>query len=201
MSSKKKNKAVSSRLILAAVLALVLGGFLFTSFTHAALDGLDWHLRSEMAMIAPDFEVFNEKEAKKVPEFVLQDRFGNPVELSQFEPFDLLLVNIWSSGCPACEREIPSLTELDRLLPSLGRVGLITITVDDSWDDVSSYFPQGTDLRVLFDPEQKVAKEILGTEKYPETFILDKERRIRARFDGEREWHSEPMLRYIASYL
>lgn len=171
------------------------------SFTHAALDGLDWQMRSEMAVIAPDFEAQSAAQAEKAPDFTLTDRFGTPVKLSQFQPFDVLLINIWSSGCPVCEREIPSLTELDRLLPSVGRVGLVTITVDEGWKDVASYFPQGTDLRVLFDPEEKVAKGIFGTEKYPETFLLDKERRIRARFDGEREWHSEPMLRYIASFL
>jgi hypothetical protein len=90
---------------------------------------------------------------------------------------------------------------MDRRLGELGRIALITITIDDEWKDVASYFPQGTDLRVLFDPENKVVKGIFGTTKFPETFILDKERRIRARFDGVRNWHSSVMFEYVATHM
>ena len=88
-----------------------------------------------------------------------------------------------------------------RRLASLGRVALLTISIDASWDDVAHLFPNGTDLRIFFDPGQKVTKGEFGTSLYPETFILDKERRVRARFDGEREWHTREMLDYIATFL
>jgi hypothetical protein len=89
---------------------------------------------------------------------------------------------------------------MDRRLESLGRVALVTVTIDESWDDVQHLFPNGTDLRILFDPDAEVTKESFGTSRYPETFILDKQRRVRARFDGERQWHTPEMLRYIASF-
>ncbi len=151
-------------------------------------------------MIAPNYEESDVSRTKKVPDFALQDRFGNTIRLDQFASADLLLINLWSSGCPPCAREIPSLSELDRRLGTLGKVALITITIDEKWEDVSSFFPHGTDLRVLFDPEKKVVEGIFGATKFPETFILDKNRRIRARFDGERVWHSPKMLDYIASH-
>ncbi len=173
---------------------------LFASFTEAVTDGISWKRQSDWAMIAPNFEAPDQQQAKQVPEFALKDRYGNEVRLSQFAPADLLLVNLWSSGCPPCTREIPSLSELDRRLPDVGKIALITITIDEKWEDVASMFPLGTDLRVLFDPDKKVVEGIFDTDKFPETFILGKQRRIRARFDGERTWHSPEMLDYIKSY-
>jgi cytochrome c biogenesis protein CcmG/thiol:disulfide interchange protein DsbE len=187
--------------VFAIVLTIVCGAFLFRSFTEAAWEGMLWKQTSDMAQVAPDFEERDPSKAKKVPDFTLKDRFGNQVQLSQFASADLLLINLWSSGCPACKQEIPSLSEMDRKLMELGRVALITITIDDEWKDVASYFPQGTDLRVLFDPENKIVKGLFGTTKFPETFILDKERRIRARFDGARNWHSPVMFEYVATYM
>ncbi len=152
-------------------------------------------------MVRPDFQVSEGQPTKQIADFVLPDRFGNQVRLSQFASVDLLIVNLWSSGCPPCEKELPSLAEMDRRIADLGNVALITITIDEQWDDVSGYFPLGTDLRVLFDPEKKVVEGMFGTEKFPETFILDKERRIRARFDGERNWHSPQMFNYLANFI
>ncbi len=201
VSEKERQNASTAGRVFAIVLTIVCGALIFRSFTEAAWEGMLWKQTSDMAQVAPNYEEQDPSKAKKVPNFKLKDRFGNPVELSQFASADLLLVNLWSSGCPACKQEIPSLSEMDRKLLELGRVALITITIDDEWKDVASYFPQGTDLRVLFDPENKVVKDIFGTTKFPETFILDKERRIRARFDGARNWHSSVMFEYVGTYM
>jgi peroxiredoxin len=201
IKNENRNAGTKGAKLLAAAAALVITFFLFWSFAGAVADGFEWKYVHERAMLRPDFEELDESAAKRVPDFTLNDRYGNPVRLSRFSPAEVLLINVWSSGCPVCETEIPSLSEMDRRLSSLGRVALITITVDEKWDEVASYFPYGTDLRVLFDPTQKVAKEIFGTTKYPETFVLDSKRRIRARFDGERDWHSREMLKYIESFM
>jgi cytochrome c biogenesis protein CcmG/thiol:disulfide interchange protein DsbE len=201
ISDKERQNANTTGRVFAIVLTIVCGALIFRSFTEAAWEGMLWKQTSDMAQVAPNFEERDLDKAKKVPDFTLKDRFGNLVKLSQFDTADLLLVNLWSSGCPACKQEIPSLQEMDRKLPELGRVALITITIDDEWKDVASYFPQGTDLRVLFDPENKIVKGIFGTTKFPETFIIDKERRVRARFDGVRNWHSPVMFEYVGTYM
>jgi peroxiredoxin len=201
ISDKERQNANTTGKVFAIVLTIVCGALIFRSFTEAAWEGMLWKQTSDMAQVAPNFEERDLGKAKKVPDFTLKDRFGNLVKLSQFDTADLLLVNLWSSGCPACKQEIPSLQEMDRKLLELGRVALITITIDDEWKDVASYFPQGTDLRVLFDPENKVVKGIFGTTKFPETFIIDKERRVRARFDGARNWHSPVMFEYVGTYM
>jgi cytochrome c biogenesis protein CcmG/thiol:disulfide interchange protein DsbE len=198
-TNKPNSKKQVSRTV-ATVVTTLAAVYLYWNFANAIEDGLLWKQTSEMSLVAPDFEEKDPRSAVQVPDFALKDRMGNEVKLSQFASADLLLINLWSSGCPACKKEIPSLSEMDRRLSSLGAVALITITIDDGWEDVASYFPLGTDLRVLFDPENKVVKGIFKTDKFPETFILDKERRIRARFDGARDWHSPVMLKYVESF-
>jgi len=187
--------------VVALGVTLVVGALTLWSYAAAVSDGMEWHQQSQMALVAPDFEAADPAEAVQVPDFELPDRFGNPVRLSRFAAADLLLINVWSSGCRTCQEEVPALMEMDRRIGEIGKAALITIAVDEKWEDVAHYFPRGTDLRILFDPEDKVARGIFGTKAYPETFVLDRQRRIRARFDGKRPWHSPVMFEYLASFI
>lgn len=135
-----------------------------------------------------------------IADFSLKDRHGKAVRLFDFSQADLLIINIWTTSCPVCEAELPSLEEMDRRLRGIGRIALLTMTTNASFDEVAHLFPRGTDLRILFDPEENVTKGIFGTSRFPETFILDKQRRIRARFDGQRAWHSDEMIRYVMRF-
>lgn len=188
-------------MVIALGATLVIGVLTLWSYALAVSEGMDWHRSSQLALIAPDFEAPEPGSAKQVPDFELRDRFGKPVRLSQFADLDLILINVWSSGCRACLEEVPALTEMDRRIGEIGKAALITVAVEEKWEDVAHYFPRGTDLRVLFDPEDEVARGIFGTKAYPETFVLDKQRRIRARFDGKRPWHSPVMFEYLASFI
>jgi len=201
VNRKKDTRKVVPGKMLALCIAGVVAVLLFWSYSGAVAEGMDWHRKSEMKVIAPDFVAADMADARRVPDFTALDRFGNKVKLSQFSSVDLLIVNIWSEGCPVCREEVPELTEMDRRIGDLGSAALITIAVAEKWEDVANYFPKGTDLRVLFDPDNKIGKGIFGTVKYPETFILDKQRRIRARFDGKRPWYSEPMFDYLETFM
>ena len=185
-----------------AALAVILGltGALSYAFARAVSDSREWRLVSEQALVSPTYLPQDPKQLKQIPDFTLKDRNGRSVRLSQFAEVDLLIVNIWATNCPACEAELPSLEEMDRRLASYGKVALITITTDEKWSDVAHLFPKGTDLRILFDPEEKVTNGLFGTSRFPETFILDKRRRVRARFDGQRPWHTDEMLRYLTAF-
>ena len=178
-----------------------LGLAAFFLYWGGVLDGLSWQRGLALRAVAPDFVERDLGRARQIPDFRLPDRFGRPVGLSQFRSVDLLLVNIWSSTCPTCREEVPELAELDRRLASIGGAALLTIAVEQRWEDVAHYFPRGTDLRILFDGGNAVAKGIFHTERYPETFVLDRRRRVLARFDGKRPWHSDAMLDYLRSFL
>jgi peroxiredoxin len=186
---------------IAIVLSALLGLGVFYLYVTGARDGLAWQRGLAMRAISPDFVEKDVARAKTIPDFSLPDRFGRKVSLGQFASVDLLLVNIWSSSCAVCREEVPELTGMDRSLAEIGRVALLTIAVEKSFGDVAHYFPRGTDLRILFDGDDAVAKGVFGTERYPETFVLDKRRRVLARFDGKRPWHSDAMLDYLKAFL
>ena len=185
----------------AIALTALLGLGAFYLYIGGARDGLSWQRALAMRAISPDFVEADFAHAKRIPEFALPDRFGHEIALSQFARVDLLIVNIWSSSCSVCRDEVPELTEMDRRLASIGRAALLTIAVEKRWEDVAHYFPRGTDLRILFDGDDAVAKGIFGTERYPETFVLDRERRVLARFDGKRPWHSDAVMDYLKTFL
>ena len=183
----------------AFILVLAVTGALSFGFARAVSDSRRWREESEQALIDPTFLPTDPADFKQVPDFELRDRNGNPIRLSDFGAVEVLVINIWTTGCPACEAELPSLEEMDRRF-GRGKVALVTITTNEKWSEVAHLFPRGTDLRILFDPEEKVTSGIFNTTRFPETFILDKQRRIRARFDGQRLWHSDEMLQYLATF-
>jgi thiol-disulfide isomerase/thioredoxin len=185
-----------------AILAIVVSAFgIFVIYYLSGIhEGLSHFQAAEFQIVAPDFEA-NDNTARKVSDFTLEDSLAQKVKLSQFDSIDVLVVNIWSAGCPVCRQEIPSLTELDRRLAGMDDVALITIAVAENFEEVASYFPRGTNLRILFDKDNKIAGDVFGTEKYPETFILDRQRRIRARFDGPRNWHGDAFVSYVESFM
>jgi cytochrome c biogenesis protein CcmG, thiol:disulfide interchange protein DsbE len=199
-SNPKTQAPLSKVKALPLLVTLLLTAALSFGFARAVSDSRAWILTSEQALINPTFVAENPSATQPIAGFTLPDRYGKPVRLQDFSGVDLLIVNIWTTSCPACEAELPSLEELDKRLHEIGNAVLLTITTNASFEEMVHLFPQGTDLRILFDPDEKVTKGIFGTSLFPETFVLDKQRRIRARFDGQRPWHSDEMLRYLATF-
>jgi peroxiredoxin len=198
--SRTKEKPPYRRMtpVLWAVI-ITLSAALCFGFARSVNDAMGWRRTMKDSVINPTYLETNPARMKTVPDFTVKDPNGKPVRLSDFASIDTLIVNVWSTSCPVCEDELPSLEEMDRRIGNTTKVALVTITIDEKWDDVAHLFPHGTNLRILFDPKQKVTKEIFSTTKYPETFILDKQRRIRARFDGERDWHSDELIAFVTS--
>jgi peroxiredoxin len=182
------------------VVIITIFAFFIIFFVFAFKDEMIHFTKGEAAIVSPDF-VADKNSAKKIDDFTLKDINGDLVSFSQFNSVDVIVLNIWSAGCPVCREEIPSITELDRRLKNEKNITLVTIAIADSFKDVSTYFPAGSNLRILFDGDDKVGFGIFGTSQYPETFILDKQRRVRARFDGKREWHSDAFIGYLKTFL
>jgi thiol-disulfide isomerase/thioredoxin len=139
---------------------------------------------------------------RTAPDFTLPDLEGKPVSLSSFRGKTVVL-NFWASWCDPCREEMPSLAKLALMLRKRTDVVLVTVSVDEEvssiHDTLSVMFQSDEELRdrlakgevpfvVLRDPEMSVVKEKFGTELYPETWIIDAGGRIRARYDGARDW-------------
>jgi thiol-disulfide isomerase/thioredoxin len=120
----------------------------------------------------------------QAPGFELRDIAGRA-----WSPAKLLgrpvLVSFWATWCQPCVEEMPSLEALARELGD--RATVLAVSVDEDWDAIRRFFPRGTPLTVLLDPAATVPGRY-GTSKYPESFLIGRDGRVRHAFINQRDW-------------
>jgi peroxiredoxin len=122
------------------------------------------------------------------PDFTLKDWAGHEVSLSSLRG-NVVLVNFWATWCGTCVVEMPSMEKLvTRMRGKPFR--LLAVSVDDDWQAIRKFFAKGTPLEVLLDTTRETPKRY-GTEKFPETFIVDKDGNLRYYVISDRDW-SQP---------
>ncbi|HEY7370802.1 MAG TPA: TlpA disulfide reductase family protein [Polyangia bacterium] len=119
------------------------------------------------------------------PDFQLPDATGHTVSLTQQRGHPVFL-NFWATWCPPCVDEVPSLEDLARRLKG-SDMRMLAVSVDDDWDKIRRFFAKGSDIGVLLDTSHDVPKKF-GTEKFPETFLIDAAGRVRYYFINKRDW-------------
>ncbi|HEX2574465.1 MAG TPA: TlpA disulfide reductase family protein [Polyangia bacterium] len=127
----------------------------------------------------------------EAPDFQLQDWANRTVSLSSLRG-RVVLLNFWFTQCPPCIAEIPSLEKL--VQAEKGKpFSLVTVSVDPDWETVRKFFSKGTPLTVLLDADKKVPP-LYGTEKFPESFLIDRDGKILLYIVSDRDW-STPAAR------
>jgi peroxiredoxin len=140
---------------------------------------------------------------RTAPDFELKGLAGNSVRLSSFRGKTVVL-NFWTTSCPPCLDEMPSLAELANIVAPRGDIVVLTVSTDP--ERATTETTLRTVLRgrvpfdVLLDPESSVVGGQYGTRLFPETWLVDREGVIRARFDGARDWSSAITLDLIDSF-
>jgi thiol-disulfide isomerase/thioredoxin len=119
------------------------------------------------------------------PDFELPDAGGRTVSLGSQKGHPVLL-NFWATWCPPCVEEVPSLEELARKLDGTD-LRLLAVSVDDDWATIRRFFPKGSAIGVLLDTSHEIPKKF-GTEKFPESFLIDAAGRVRYYFINKRDW-------------
>ena len=97
-----------------------------------------------------------------------------------------VFLNFWATWCPPCVDEVPALEDLARRLKGTD-MRMLAVSVDDDWDKIRRFFAKGSDIGVLLDVSHDIPKKF-GTEKYPETFLIDAAGRVRYYFINKRDW-------------
>jgi thiol-disulfide isomerase/thioredoxin len=177
-------------LALATVLALLGVGFLraLPAAVERARAGATAAERAACASLQPEMQnpalgaIDGTREA---PDFKLKDWAGREVQLSSLRG-RVVLVNFWATWCQTCVVEMPSLGQLaeaERGKPFT----LLAVSVDDDWNAVREFFREGTPLTVLLD-QGKTVPPRYGTEKFPETFVVDRDGKVRYYVVSDRNW-------------
>jgi peroxiredoxin len=134
------------------------------------------------------------------PDFSVPDLAGQTVRLSALRG-KVVLLNLWTTWCPPCRDEMPSMERLHQQLR--GRdFQLLAVSQDEDGRRVVEPFVRDMKLSfpVLVDPEHQVG-ERYGVWGYPETFLIDREGRIVERVIGPRDWSSPESVAQIERLL
>jgi peroxiredoxin len=136
----------------------------------------------------------------EAPPFALvADGDGKRVTLEDFRG-RVVLLNFWATWCKACEDEMPAMEHLHRSLKDHG-FSLVAVSVDEDREDVLA-FRKTLDLTfaILLDPDRSVANAY-QTYRFPESFLIDAEGRILARYIGPRDWDAPAYVDRIRRLL
>ena len=165
------------------------------AFGLAALDGERRRDTQLGALLHPEYTGDN----RTAPDFTLRDHRGREFRLSSLRG-RVVVLHFWSRDCPPCVQELAeSLPTFDELVRGRSDVSLVLVGTE-RWEDVSALVPQGFTSTLLFDPERRVVRDRYGTHLFPETWIIDPDGVIRARFDRTLDWASPVFLQFVTSF-
>ena len=178
-------------------IVLTLAGLAYVSarFFQATHDGIEKARANACRALAPD-PVPAFLQNRDAPDFQLPDASGKMVSLSAQRGHPVL-VNFWATWCPPCVEEVPSMEDLARRLEKTD-IRLMAVSVDESWDIVRKFFVNGTKMGVLLDLSKDVPKKF-GTEKFPESFMVDASGKVRHYFINKRDWSKPEAIACLES--
>jgi peroxiredoxin len=176
--------------ITAAAVAVVAGQFLV-----AAGEAVERTRVAACKALAPD-PIPASLQNVEAPDFELTDAAGKRISLRAQRGHPVFL-NFWATWCGPCTEEMPSLERLAAGLEG-SDIRTLAVSVDESWNEVKAFFTQGTKLGVLLDPSKEVPKKYT-TEKYPETFLIDAQGRVRHYFINKRDWSKPEVIACLES--
>lgn len=130
---------------------------------------------------------------KPAPDFTVYDG-AQTLRLADYRG-RVVVLNFWATWCQPCIEELPSLTALQRAMPS---VQVLAVSTDD---DRSAYkqflIDHPIHLLTIEDAAQR-SNALYGTHRFPETYVIDRRGVIRRKFIGAQDWTSPEILEYLS---
>ena len=134
------------------------------------------------------------------PDFSAPDLKGQAVSLASLRG-KVVVVNVWTTWCPPCREEMPSMERLHQRLKDKGFVLLAVSQDEGGAAGVKAFVEQmHVTFRVRLDPDGDVGRkyEVWG---FPESFLLDRDGRVVERVIGPRDWSSPEQIARIEALL
>jgi thiol-disulfide isomerase/thioredoxin len=132
-------------------------------------------------------------EQDAAPDFSLQTLNTGSVSLEDFSGQELLL-HFWATWCAPCIIELPKLAAFAE--NNKGDLSVLAVAVADRPSAITSFlekneiaFPEN--FVIALDPHKQVSKELYGTVKLPETYLLSIDGQIEEKYIGAQEWENK----------
>ena len=181
---------------IAMIAFVVLAAVFVYSFVSVAKEGETRRRCGPTCLLHPNYAGYE----RRAPNFSLKDTRGHTVSLDSYRG-KVVVLNFWTKTCGPCMEEMPEIADLARILKPMSDVAVLTVSTDESAqeaiDALKSVLREEPPFPVLMDPNLEVVKQKFGTSLYPETWIIDKNGVIRARFDGAREWSNAAVVQLV----
>ena len=112
----------------------------------------------------------------------------------------VLVLNFWATWCPPCREELPSLNRFQQQLAGTGIV-VLGVSVDKNEQVYKAFLKRnGVTFETSRDPEANVSADY-GTFKYPETYVIDANGKVRQKYIGEVDWMDPQVVGSIKALL
>lgn len=110
----------------------------------------------------------------------------------------VVVLNFWASWCAPCIAEIPSLNQLQKKMPQIVVLGISTDEDPAAYAQFLANHP--IDYVTIRDGSQQ-SNHLFGTYRFPETYVIDKQGRIRRKFIGAQNWTTPEILNYLSDLV
>jgi peroxiredoxin len=182
--------------VLAQVAFVVVAALFVYGFVAVTKEGETRRVCSAACFLHPDYLAAE----RRAPAFALKDMQGQSVTLESLKG-KVVVLNFWTKTCGPCLEEMPELAELTKILRDRRDVVVLAVSTDEGPEDVKptlqTVLREPPPFAVLFDPDLRIVRDKYGTRLFPETWFIDKQGIIRARFDGAREWTNPLFVNFI----
>ncbi len=197
MASKPAPPETPSLLPVLAQVGFVIVAALFVyGFVAVTKEGETRHVCGAPCYLHPDYLAAE----RRAPSFSLKDMQGKSVTLESLKG-KVVVLNFWTKTCGPCLEEMPELAEFAKVVRDRPDVAVLAVSTDEGPDDVKptlqTVLREPPPFTVLFDPDLAVVRDKYGTRLFPETWFIDKEGVIRARFDGARDWTNPLFVNFV----
>jgi peroxiredoxin len=133
------------------------------------------------------------------PDFSLPLLGGGEISLRALRG-KVVLVNFWATWCAPCEQEMPAMQRLYAQLAPRG-FELVAVSVDEDAEAVARFRDRlRLGFEIALDPKRDAADRYQSY-RYPESFLIDREGTLVARYIGERDWDAPEYSGRIARLL
>ncbi len=139
--------------------------------------------------------------AQKAPDFTAKDIGGKEIKLADYAG-KTVLIDFWASWCVPCRKEMPFLIELYNDLKDRNFI-ILAVNVDDDLQKVDKFFrdiKMTPSFPVIFDQESNLPP-LYELEKFPTSFLLDKNGIIKETFAGFTDEHKSKIRSAVEALL
>ncbi|MDX8391743.1 MAG: TlpA disulfide reductase family protein [Mariprofundaceae bacterium] len=136
-------------------------------------------------------------EGEVPPDFSLPDLAGVQQHLPKGK---VVLLNFWATWCPPCRKEMPSMIDLHQRFKDKGLM-IVAASVDKDRSQLVGFVREyNIPFQVVHDSDAAVSRRY-GVFRYPESFLIDRNGKVRFHLIGGVEWTDKTVLKVINTLL